>query len=190
MKKILLLGATGRTGKLVLDLALKNGCQVHCLGRNIDRLKKEAQLTLFEGNPNNKNNLTRAISDCDAVISVLNISRKSDVPWSALQSPKTLMSDTLKKLIDITQEHKIKRIVVCTAWGVGKSKDELPKWFRYLIDISNIKYAYRDHERQENLLMNTDLDWTIVRPVGLSNSKKSRKNYRNNRDENKAQPPD
>ncbi len=51
-----------------------------------------------------------------------------------------------------------------------KQKKDLPAWFRWFIDNSNIGPAYRDHERQEILLQETDLDWTIVRPVGLTNA--------------------
>ena len=43
------------------------------------------------------------------------------------------------------------------------------KWF---INNSNIGVAYKDDERQEKILSASKLDWTIVRPVGLSNSKK------------------
>ena len=53
-----------------------------------------------------------------------------------------------------------------------KQKKELPGWFRWIIDNSNVGYAYRDHERQEELLMKSNLPWTIVRPEGLLNFKK------------------
>ncbi len=38
--KILVLGATGRTGKLVLKTALEKGYQVHCLSRNSQRIER------------------------------------------------------------------------------------------------------------------------------------------------------
>ena len=40
-----------------------------------------------------------------------------------------------------------------------------------MIDNSNIGKAYADHQRQEELLTASDLNYTIVRPVGLSNQK-------------------
>ena len=86
--KILLLGATGRTGKLVLQNALNNGHQVNCLSRNSERITPMGGLKIFEGSPKNKTDLEKAVSDCDAIISVLNISRKSDFPWAPLRTPK------------------------------------------------------------------------------------------------------
>ena len=169
--KILLLGATGRTGQLVLEKALDKGYQVNCLSRNSQRIVPKRGLKVFEGNPINIADLEEAISDCDSVISVLNISRKTDFPWSKLKTPKTYISDVMKLLIPLAERRNIKRFSVCSAWGVSETKDEIPKWFKWFIDNSNIGMAYQDHERQEKIIMGSALDWTIVRPVGLTNSK-------------------
>ncbi|MFD2587333.1 NAD(P)-dependent oxidoreductase [Croceitalea marina] len=170
--KLLLLGATGRTGKLVLKKALNKGYQVNCLSRKSNRIPKSEGVTIFEGIPNNEDDLNRAISGCDYIISVLNISRKSDFPWASLRTPKTYLSDVLTKLVPIAKEHNIKRISICSAWGVAETKNDIPKWFKWFINNSNIGVAYKDHERQEKILSNSDVDWTIVRPVGLTNSKR------------------
>ena len=53
--RILLLGATGRTGKLVLKRALEKGWHVNSLSRNPQRIEKRDGLTVFEGSPNNEN---------------------------------------------------------------------------------------------------------------------------------------
>lgn len=169
--RILLLGATGRTGKLVLKQALETGYEVNCLSRYSERLQRQEGLTAFEGDPRRKEDLLKAINGCDTVISLLNISRASDFPWARLRTPKTFLSDTMKELVPIASDHGIKRLVVCSAWGVAETKDDLPSWFRWFIDHSNIGPAYTDHERQEKLLEDSSLDWTIVRPVGLTNAK-------------------
>ncbi|MEO0331023.1 MAG: hypothetical protein AAF223_04960, partial [Bacteroidota bacterium] len=46
-------------------------------------------------------------------------------------------------------------------WGVADSINDIPKWFRWFIDNSNIGVAYQDHERQEKILSKSSLDWTI-----------------------------
>ncbi|MEM8510162.1 MAG: NAD(P)H-binding protein [Bacteroidota bacterium] len=173
--KILLLGATGRTGKLVLEKALEKGHHVNCLSRNSQRIKQRSGLTIFEGNPNTTTDLEKAISGCDAVISVLNISRKSDFPWSKLRTPKTYLSDVMQVLVPLMENEKISRISVCSAWGVSDSGNDIPKWFKWLIENSNIGIAYQDHQRQENRLTESNLEWTIVRPVGLTNANRKEK---------------
>ena len=172
--KLLLLGSTGRTGRIVLEIALKKGYQVNCLARNTERIKKKG-LTIFEGNPTNENDLKKAISKCDFVISVLNISRKTDFPWSSLKTPSTFLSDAMNIVVRISKNENIKRISICSAWGVAETKNDIPKWFKWLINRSNIGIAYNEHEKQEEIISKSKLNWTIIRPVGLSNSKKEEK---------------
>ncbi|MEO1098743.1 MAG: NAD(P)H-binding protein [Bacteroidota bacterium] len=172
--RILILGATGRLGRLIVEKALAKGYRVNVLVRSAGKVPFETfyeNLELFEGNPTNRANLNRAIEGCNHVISALNVSRKSDFPWSSLRAPATLLSDTMSHLVDIAFQHRIKKLVICSAWGVSTTRNDLPFWFKWLIEHSNIKPAYDDHERQERILQESDLKWTIVRPVGLTNGK-------------------
>lgn len=171
--RILLLGATGRTGKHVLSYALEKGYQVSCLVRKPERLKQHPNLSVFEGDPRNPIDLQHAMDGCQAIISVLNISRTSDFPWSRLRTPKRFLSDTMWTMIDIATKNNIEKIILCSAWGVGDTRKDIPFWFRWTIDYSNIKYAYLDHERQEKLLIQSGINYTIVRPVGLTNFNKN-----------------
>lgn len=147
--RILLLGATGRTGQLVLKDALKKGFSVSCLARKTERIPQHERVSIFEGDPTNIADLKNAVQFCDTVISVLNISRKTDFPWSSIRTPKTFLSDTMNTIVSLSNIHKFKKIIVCSAWGVGDSRKDIPFWFRWTIDFSNIRYAYEDHERQE-----------------------------------------
>ena len=171
--RILLLGATGRTGKWVLKTALEKGHSVHCLSRNSHRIPKKDGIAVFEGNPASSDDLKKAMEGCEAIISVLNISRTSDFPWARLRTPKTLLSDTMSLVVSSAKELGIKRAAICSAWGVAETKKDIPNWFKWFIDNSNIGVAYTDHERQENILQQSHLDWSIARPVGLSNSKRT-----------------
>ena len=76
----------------------------------------------------------------------------------------------MQNVIEVAGELGLQRIIVTSAWGVHETKKDIPFWFRWLIDHSNIGVAYRDHERQEQLLEASSCDWTAVRPVGLTNS--------------------
>jgi len=173
--KILLLGSTGRTGSIVLKELLEKGYTVNCLVRNIPRDLNNEKLSFYKGFPNNEKDLERAMLGCNKVIMVLNISRNSDFPWSKLKTPKKLLSETMKLIIRISKKHNIEHISTCSAWGVGDTKNDIPKWFKWLIKNSNIGFAYADHERQEKVLTDSDINWTIVRPVGLTNLKRKEK---------------
>lgn len=173
--KILILGATGRTGKLVLEQALSAGHLVNVLVRDASKVGLHPHLQVREGNAANLEDLQTALVGCQVVISVLNISRSSDFPWAPLRTPKNYMSTVMQNLIRLAPTYGFDRLLLCSAWGVGDSRADIPFWFRWTIDFSNIKAAYADHEAQEDLLKASDLNWTIVRPVGLSNSRKSEK---------------
>ncbi|TWI94196.1 putative NADH-flavin reductase [Mucilaginibacter frigoritolerans] len=171
--KILILGATGRTGSLLLKEAIKQGYVINVLVCDKNKLQINSPLlTVFEGTPADKEALLPAMQGCNAILSTLNISRTSDFPWAPLRSPENLLSASMKNIIELANQLNIKRVIITTAWGVNETKKDLPGWFRWLIDHSNIGYPYRDHERQEDLLKQSTLSWTIVRPVGLTNSVK------------------
>ena len=173
--KILILGATGRTGKYLLNEALARGYDVSVLVRDTSKMSVQSEeLTVFEGTPTDKDSLKKAAQDCEAILSALNISRTSDFPWAKLRTPTDFLSQTMRNIIEVSRKEQVKRIIVTTAWGVGETRGEIPGWFRWLIENSNIRYPYEDHEKQENLLKETELDWTVVRPVGLTNSLKER----------------
>jgi putative NADH-flavin reductase len=171
--KILILGATGRTGKYVLEEALNKGYEVNVLVRNAKKINtKSEKLKIFEGNSTNINDLKNAIVGCSSVLSALNISRNSDFPWAPLRTPKDYLERTIENLIKLGTEIKLEKVIVVSAWGVAETKQDIPFWFRFLIDFSNIKYGYMGHEKSEELLQKSNLNWTAVRPVGLINSKK------------------
>ena len=169
--KILILGATGRTGKHALVVALQKGYLLNVLVRDASKIKPASNLSVFVGNTTNKDDLMKAAFGCSAVLSVLNISRTSDFPWATLRTPKTFLSDTMKNCIDAAQVLGIKRMVVCSAWGVAETANDVPLWFRLTIRYSNIGLAYAGHEHQEKLLVASNRSCTIVRPVGLTNAK-------------------
>lgn len=171
--RILILGATGRTGKHLLQQALQRGHIVNALVRDKNKITTDdPHLSVFEGSPLDKTVLENAMKGCAAILSALNVSRNSDWPWAKLRSPKNLLSQTMKNIIELAPKQNVQRIIFISAWGVAETKKDLPGWFRWFIDHSNVRYPYLDHERQEELIKATSLQWTSVRAAGLTNVKK------------------
>jgi putative NADH-flavin reductase len=165
--KILVLGISGRTGRLVAAEALKRGHKVVGIAR--DRTKVTvtgAEITA--GSPYDYETVKKAIEGCDAVVSTLSAFPASQGLFSKIKSPLDFMSVSTGNVVKQMEEKGIKRIVLMTALGVGDSAGEIPGFFRFLMKISNIKYAYIDHDRQEKILENSKLEWTVVRPVMLT----------------------
>lgn len=170
--RVLILGATGRTGKLLLQEALSRGYTVNALVRDKSKVPTNSALTLFEGLPTDKAALSGAMAGCEAILSALNISRNSDFPWAKLRTPANFLSVTAKNIIELAPQHSVSRIILTSAWGTNDTRNDIPWWFKWVIDSSNVGFAYHDHERQEDLFASSALKYTIVRPVGLINSSK------------------
>jgi uncharacterized protein YbjT (DUF2867 family) len=165
--KILILGATGRTGELFARLATAKDHQVTAVIRN----KKDAilpKVNYIEGLQTDQQLLNKVLQGMDAVVVSLNINRTSDNPFAKVVSPLTLISDSVKALVPAMEKNNIKRIITVSASGVGDSWNHIFLGVRWLIRYSNIWKAYEDHDRQEQILRQSALDWTIVRPVMLN----------------------
>lgn len=169
-KRVLLLGGNGRTGRKVIEVATSRGMEVAALVRNPASLQPREGLTVFEGTPTDADAVERAIEGADSVVSTLNNGRTSDFPWARSTSPKDLMEVSTRNAIAAMEQRQIRRIAVLSAAGVADSYDHSPWWFRMLIDYSNMKQAYEDHNAVDALLRSSDVDWTIARAMGLTNS--------------------
>jgi putative NADH-flavin reductase len=163
---ILILGATGRTGRLFTQAALSDNHKVTAIVR--DKTKATVPgVTYLEGSPADEKLLNTALMGIDAVVVSLNINRASDSPFAKIVSPLTIISDSVRALIPAMEKNGVRRIISVSASGVGDSWKDMPLIGRWFIRSSNIWKAYLDHDRQEHLLRQSDLDWTIVRPVML-----------------------
>jgi len=167
--KVLILGASGRTGVHVVEEALARGWQVKALVREINSFSIDhPNLIKVQGTPFAYADVKKALESCDMVISALNISRASENPWSKLVSPDNLISKSIQNVVDLAPHFNVHRLIVVSAWGVGDSRAEIPWWFKLMISTSKIGEVYKDHDRQERIVQNAQLNYTIVRPVGLN----------------------
>ncbi len=171
--KILILGATGRTGRLIVEEALKQGYDLNVLVRDKNKIPFNSKsIKVYEGTPARRTDLAAAMQGCEVVISALSVAKASDAPWSKLISPKNFVSESMKNVIAEANQQNLKRLITISAWGVLETKKDVPFWFKWMIDYTNLRHVYADHESQEKLLAASNLTWTAARPVALNDSKK------------------
>lgn len=167
--KIAVFGVSGRTGSLVAREALKRGWKVSGIARDKSKVTVQgAEIT--GGTPYDKDTVKKALEGCDAVVSTLNLFPSNHGLFTKIQTPLDFMSVSMRNATAVMKEKGIRRIVLMTALGVGDSYREIPLFFRILTRISNLKYSYREHDRQEKILEESGLDWTVVRPVMLTDA--------------------
>ena len=171
MKRILLYGATGRTGGLILDYALQQGYAVTALVRNPDKLTvKSDHLTVITGLPTNLADVRKAMQECDVVVSALSALSESEAfSFQKIPAPHTLET-TMRNTVTIMGERGIKRVVTLSSIGVDDSWPYAPWYMRLMIKLTNFKISFADHAGQEGVLKKSKLDWTIARPVSLNDN--------------------
>ncbi|MEY8745664.1 NAD(P)-dependent oxidoreductase [Paenibacillus tundrae] len=154
---ILILGATGRVGRHILELALMDGHHVTALVRSPDKLQLEdLNLTIVAGNALNQADLEQAIKGTDVVISALNT------------DGTTTLSESMPFIIESMYKEGVKRIITIGTAGILQSRIS-PELLRYQSSESKRKStrAAEEHHRVYTLLQQSTLDWTIVCPTYL-----------------------
>jgi uncharacterized protein YbjT (DUF2867 family) len=158
--KVLVLGATGATGRLIVSKAVAKGYEVVALVRS----KAKADLAgveLVEGDARDSVALTRAIAGCDAVVSSLGTAMS---PFREV----TLLSTATRALVGVMADQNIRRLVCITGLGAGDSRGHGGFFFDRLFLPLMLRKVYEDKDRQEDAIRASTLDWTIVRPTVLN----------------------
>ena len=181
--RILLLGASGRTGALVLTEALTRQYTVTALVRRPDALTPQSDLTIVTGSPNSQEDIAKAFASAPssdpvrAVISTLNNGRTSDNPWAKTTAPVDLMASSARNAIVEMKKYNAKKIVVLSTLGVGSSRVNSGWLFNWVVDHSNFRICFDDHFEVQKVLESEaeedpGLRWVDVRATGLSNGEK------------------
>ena len=158
--KIALFGATGGTGQQLLEQAIKAGHQVTALVRDPAKLdRKNSALTVIAGNVLQPADVDKVVSGADAVICSLG---------NTSNNPDMMVTQGTRNIIDAMQRLNVRRLLVVSSLGVGDSKDQVPFFFKVLMKTA-LRKTMEDKEAQEAAVRASRLDWTIVRPGGLTN---------------------
>lgn len=185
--KILIVGATGATGKLLVNQLLENGHEVKAFARNEKKFSNETI------NHNNLEIITNTVLDiseeelekhtkeCDAIVSTLghNLSFKG-----MFGNPKQLVTDSIKKLCKVSENTKNKPVKIILMNTVGCKNEDLKEkvsffencvffLLRYLIP------PHSDNENAANYLRtligqnHSNIEWVAVRPDSLINEEET-----------------
>ena len=69
-------------------------------------------------------------------------------------------------VVEAMRDHGVRRLVVQSTYGIGDTYRQLPFALKAFFTLG-IRPQVDDHERQERLVRESGLDWTIVRPTVL-----------------------
>lgn len=160
---IAVIAANGRTGSAFVRSALMAGHTVRAGIHGKDPLKSHDNLTTFECDATNPDDLERLIKGSDAVASFIGHTKNS---------PRYVQSDAIRHLLKVSEKMGITRIVSLTGTGVRMPGDKITLMDRVLnLSISLIDPArVRDGIQHANILKQSNSEWTILRVLKLQNT--------------------
>lgn len=167
--KIAVLGSTGGTGRAATQAFLAAGHEVVALARNPARLQGAAGLTVLAGDATIVGDVAAAAAGSDAVVVSLGNSQNpfAMLLGAARTTPRDICEVGTRHSIAAMRRHGIRRLVVVSAFGVGETR-ALPSLMAKVFFKLLLKEHMADKEKQEILVKNSDLDWTLVQPVALA----------------------
>lgn len=160
--KIVILGATGPTGRHIVAQAVARGYDVTVLVRSPEKAAELKGAKIVVGDARNEKVLRQAIKGRDAVVSALG------TPASPFREV-TLLSTATRALVNAMKAEQVSRLIAVTGLGAGDSKGHGGFLFDNLIYPLLLRKVYADKNRQEAIIHGSDVDWTIVRPSILNN---------------------
>ena len=185
--KALILGGSGKTGKLVVQQLIRRDIQVRLVARESATIPEyftnDNRIEITKGNVNDFDiaKITELVKDCDSVICCLghNISLKG-----IFCPPYKLVSNTVRKITEALHSRKLnqKFILMSTTAYTNKKIGENNS-FGEIIIFSLLKVLLPTHK--DNMLaaehlvyklgLNTNIDWVAVRPDSLIDEEKESK---------------
>ncbi|MEM9510310.1 MAG: SDR family oxidoreductase [Cyanobacteria bacterium P01_E01_bin.35] len=167
--RVVIYGATGNIGRLTVDKALKAGHEVTAFARHPDKLESRNYLNKVQGDVTDQEKVIASMSGHDVVLIVFG----TPLNWSTITSVPNLCTQGTINIINAMIQHGVQRLICMTGIGAGDSKGHGRFVFDNLILPIMLGRIYADKNCQEKLVMDSDLDWTIVRPAELTDEPES-----------------
>lgn len=156
---LIVFGSTGGTGRELINQALDQGHNVAAYARNPDKISdiEHASLEVVLGDVLDTANVERAVAGREAVLCAI----------GAGPERTNLREYGTRNIIEAMEKTGVRRLVCQSSLGVGNSRTNLPFFTKYIVVSIFLRHAFSDHERQEGVVRQSSLDWTIVRPPHL-----------------------
>lgn len=162
--KLIIFGATGSVGRHLVLQALEQNHQVTAFARNPQALEiSHPRLTLYAGDVYQPDAVTDAIKHQDGVLITLGSKKLTG----------QVRSVGTQNIVQAMQQHQVKRLICQTTLGMGDSYAVLNFYWKVIMFGLLLRFVFNDHKKQEAVVKNSSLDWTIVRPSAFNDDETS-----------------
>lgn len=160
--RVLVVGASGGTGRELVRQALAQGHIVTAFVRKRTRLDIEhARLTVREGDVLDEAAVSAAVEGQDVVLSALGHHK--------FLYPTSILSRGTRLLLQAMERHGVRRFICQTSLGIGSSAGRLGLYYTAFTIPLVLPWYFWDKTRQERLIRASPIPWVIVRPAVLTN---------------------
>jgi putative NADH-flavin reductase len=168
--RVLIVGATGGTGRQLVEQALERGHTVTALARDPSALRVEhPRLTIVRGNALDYQSVEAAVRGQEAVVSALGHKR--------FFGPTRILSEGTRNVLRAMEIHRVQRFVCETTLGIGDSAGRMGMAYTFFVVPIILPFYFWDKTRQERLIAASHVRWVVVRPGALTDGAK-RSRYR------------
>lgn len=159
--RVLIVGATGGTGRQLVTQALERGYAVTALVRDPSRMQVEhPRLTLVQGDVLDAAAVAAAMRGQEAVLSALG--------HKQFFGPTRILSEGTRNILRVMDGHGVRRLVCTTSLGIGDSCGRLGLLYTLFVIPMILPFYFWDKARQERLIAASSAEWIIVRPGALT----------------------
>ena len=156
--RVVVFGATGKTGQHVCRKALEQGHQVTAFTRSPHKVEQsDGNFGVARGDVSDAESVAAALTGHDAIVVALGSNGLRD---------KTTLSIGTSNIVAGMFRHDVNRLVVLSAAGVSESWAQI-SWLPRIAFMTLLRNIYADHAAQEAIVKESLLDWTIVRAAIL-----------------------
>jgi len=160
--KLTVFGATGDTGKHIVEMAVERGHEVMAVERNFpDRWKSRKDIKKFEADVFD-DDLVGALEGADAVLSALGISTSP----STMLKPLPLYTESAARIISAMRKAEVKRFISISA-AFADPAVTVPMWFRASTMVSMDRIFTQVGDMERVIATADDIAATLVRPGWL-----------------------
>ena len=181
--KVLVVGASGATGRLLVEQLLGRDVEVKAIVRSLDALPDNPRLFKIQASVHSLSSSEMAahIKDCNAVVSCLGHNLTFQGMFG---NPKLLVTETLqcmcKAIESLGLDHPVKVVLMNTTGNSNRDIPETPPLSQRIVVsiIRTLLPAQVDNEKAADFLrtqigqINSAIEWAAVRPDALTNEKK------------------
>jgi putative NADH-flavin reductase len=161
--KITIFGATGGTGRQLVDRACAAGYEVTAVVRNPAGLVSRPNLAVITADLADPEEIVAAVAGRDAVLTAIGASDRG---------PTTVQTDTTTKIVAAMRKTGVQRLICVSSSGMYTAGDgPVTRMIVKPIVRRLLRYSFADMRGMEEIVRRSGLAWTIMRPPWLTNGR-------------------